>query len=506
MTEKSLRSEFSNPERDADFCAVLRVAEMYAADAAAEKRGVSSFDLMEAAGASVVSLIRGRWAPRSTRVLCGPGNNGGDGFVIARLLLEAGWDVRAALYGDPGKVKGDAATNMEMWRSMGCEIEVLKPEFLTGRPLVVDALFGAGLDRALDNTARQIVDIINREALTCIAVDIPSGVNGDTGQIMGEGVGAPHCAATVTFFREKPGHLMYPGRAICGEVRVADIGIPDSVLADIAPKVSKNTPDLWTLPSARWSDHKYTRGHGIVVGASGVTGAPRLAARAARRVGAGLVTLAVPSLAIPIYAASEPGAFVTALDSGEDLAAVLSDPRRNGVLIGPGCGVGPDLAVQVLQILGADKMVILDADALTSFEDDPGQLFSAIRRCSAPVVLTPHHGEFERLFGAGEDKLSSAIAAAKMSGAVVAYKGADTVVADPAGRASIAANAPPWLATGGTGDVLAGFVLGLLVQGMPAWEAAAAAVWLHGAAAIFAGRGLIAEDLPEALPKVLKNL
>jgi len=480
--------------------AVLSVAEMYAADQAAAASGVNTLDLMEAAGQGVAGVVRARWPRQPIAVLCGPGNNGGDGFVIARLLANDGWNVRLALLGPAAELRGDAAVNAKRWRG---KIEPLSVNVLDHAPLVIDALFGAGLSRDVTGVAREVVERINAEKLSCIAVDVPSGVAGDTGDILGV---APQCAATVTFFRKKPAHLLYPGRASCGDITVVDIGIPDSVLADIAPRTAHNTPGLWALRTPRWDDHKYARGSAIVVGGGDMTGAARLAARAARRAGAGLLTLAVPSAAVHIYAASEPGCFVQPLDSASDLDRILSDQRRNGVLIGPGAGVGMATCVNTLSILATDKAVVLDADALTSFRDDPAQLFTAIKRRSAPVVLTPHQGEFERLFKVAGSKLARARAAAIESGAVVVLKGSDTVVASPDGRAAISDNAPPWLATGGTGDVLAGLVLGLLVQGLSAWEGACAAVWLLGAAGGYLGPGLIAEDLPEALPRVLKSL
>ncbi len=488
---------------------VLSVAEMYAADKAAEARGVASWDLMEAAGAAVARLIKERWERQPVAVLCGPGNNGGDGFVIARLLAEAGCDVRLALLGPVTELRGDAALNAKKWRGA---ILPLAPDVLEGRTLVVDAIFGAGLTRGLSGAVRAVVERINADKLTCVAVDVPSGVAGDTGLVLPTdtepGV-APQCVATVTFFRRKPAHFLYPGRALCGDVVVADIGIPETVFDKIAPTTFHNTPGLWALPQPGWQDHKYSRGHGVIIGSAATTGAARLAARGARRAGAGVITMAVPASVVPIYAADAAGVFVTAADSVESLDALLADRRRNGVLIGPGAGVGPETAVRVVKILHAERAVVLDADALTSFEDDPDQLFKAIRRQKAPVIMTPHGGEFARLFKSipkTGDKLTQARAAAALSGAVVILKGPDTVVAAPDGRAAIADNAPPWLATAGSGDVLAGFALGLLVQGMPGWEAACAAVWLHGACGARFGRGLIAEDLPEALPKVLESL
>ncbi len=484
--------------------AVLSVAEMYAADKAAAAAGVPSLDLMESAGLAVARLVQTRFMPQPVTILCGPGNNGGDGFVAARLLAEAGWPVRLGLLGSVAELKGDAAASAARWRGT---VHALSVDLLDGQPLVIDALFGAGLSRPLDGVARAVIERITADQLSCVAIDVPSGVQGDSGLVLGV---APRCALTVTFFRLKPAHLLFPGRDLCGEVSIADIGIPDGVLTAIAPKTLRNRPGVWTLPAPHWKDHKYVRGHGVVVGSALMSGAARLAARGARRAGAGLLTFAVPQAAFQLYAADAAGAFVHAVDTLEDLDTVLADKRRNGVLIGPGAAPGPDTAMRVLKVLAANRAVVLDAGALASFEDDPQQLFTAIRRQSAPVVMTPHDGEFARLFkGAGfaeGGKLARARAAATASGAVVVFKGPDSVVAAPDGRAAIADNAPPWLATGGSGDVLAGIILGLLVQGMLGWEAACAGVWLHGAAASRFGRGLIAEDLPEELPKVLKSL
>ncbi len=487
-----------------DECAILSVAEMYAADKAAEATGVPSLALMESAGAAVANLIAAKWPRKRVLVLCGPGNNGGDGFVAARRLAERGWPVQVALATEVASLNGDPAVNAARWNDIG-PISSLSRELLTDDPLVVDALFGAGLSRPLEGATADVVAAINHRALTCVAVDVPSGVEGDTGEILG-GI-APRCAATVTFFRPKPAHFLYPARALCGELVVADIGIPQSVLTRIRPRTAHNAPPLWRLPRWTWSDHKYDHGYGIVFGGDAMTGAARLAARAARRVGAGLLRLAVPAASVAQYAAAEPGAFVQALETEADLEELLADRRRNGVLIGPGAGVGQTTRRRVLRILASGRAAVIDADALTSFADEPALFFAAIAAAKAPVVLTPHDQEFARLFGAPTgSRLTRARAAAARSGAVIVLKGADTVVAAPSGAASIASNAPVWLATGGTGDVLAGLVLGLLVQGLEGWEAANAAVWLHGEAGRRIGRGLLAEDLPEALPGVLADI
>lgn len=484
--------------------AILTVGEMARADQAAARAGTPTLDLMEAAGTAVAKLAQTRWARRPVAVLCGPGNNGGDGFVVARLLAAAGWPVRLALFGEEHALKGDAAVNARRWRTIG-DIEAGTGSILADKPSVIDALFGAGLDRALEGAARDAVDRINAENLACIAVDVPSGVNGDTGEIMGA---APVCAVTVTFFRPKPAHFLYPAKAHCGDVTVADIGIPATVLAEIAPRTARNTPALWALPRPSWRDHKYARGSVIVVGGGEMTGAARLAGRAARRIGAGMLTFAVPPAAADIYAIAEAGALIQRIAAPADMDRVLGDSRHKGVLIGPGLGRGPEACAAVLRVLASDKAVVLDADALSSFAGVPEPLFAAIKARAAPVVITPHTGEFSRLFGdpAGQGKLKLARTAAQASGAFVVLKGPDTVIAAPDGRAALSDNAPPWLASGGTGDVLAGMVAGLLVQGMGGFEAACAGVWLHGAAGVACGRGLIAEDLPEALPNILKSL
>jgi len=483
---------------------LLSTEQMYAADNLAAKSGVETLSLMEAAGRHVAEAIRARWQACPTVVLCGPGNNGGDGFVAARLLGEAGWDVRVALLGSRDALKGDAAAMARRWT--GTVVE-LTPGCLEGRELVVDAVFGAGLGRDITGDIAATLDDIGRRGLDCVAVDIPSGVDGDTGRVLGI---AAQAALTVTFLRRRPGHLLVPGRFFCGDVLVRDIGIPETVLGDVAPSCYENTPDLWCdqFPTPEGDTHKHKKGHAVVVsGGMSATGAGRLAARGALRIGAGLVTVLSPPDALAINASQLTAVMVGAFDGSEALSRQLSDARRNAVLIGPGGGVSEETRAAVLAALGLGKSCVLDADALTSFEGRAGELFSAL---TGNCILTPHEGEFARLFGAGvdptADKLTRARAAAKAAGAIMVLKGPDTVIAAPDGRAAINANAPPTLATAGSGDVLAGFCLGLLAQGMPAFEAACAAVWLHGAAAAAFGQGLISEDISEALPGVLRAL
>jgi len=477
--------------------ALLSVADMYAADAAAARAGTPGLTLMENAGRAVAQAIVRRWAPRPVAVLCGPGNNGGDGFVVARLLAEAGWPVRLGLLGARERLRGDAAAMAARWEH---PVEPLDLALLDGEPLVVDALFGAGLTRPLEGPALALAEASVARELPCVAVDIPSGIHGDTGAVLG---GSFAAAVTVTFGRPKYGHLLLPGREHAGELVVADIGIPAAAIDGLALRVYENAPVLWRalLPSPTPGGHKYSRGHALVVGGDGAhSGAARLAARGALRVGAGLVTVFVPEAAVSVYASQFTAVMVASV---AEFGAALADPRRNALLIGPGCGVSPTTRAQTLRALGAGKRCVLDADALSAFRDEPAALFSAL---GPDTVLTPHEGEYRRLFAHEGDKLARARTAAAESGAVVVLKGADTVVATPDGRATINANAPPTLATAGSGDVLAGFILGLLTQGMPAFEAAAAGVWLHGAAAAAFGPGLIAEDLSESLPGVLRKL
>jgi hydroxyethylthiazole kinase-like uncharacterized protein yjeF len=358
-----------------------------------------------------------------------------------------------------------------------------------------------------------MIEAINHASVPVIAVDLPSGINGTSGALMGAAVQADE---TVTFFRRKPGHLLLPGRMHCGRIEVADIGIPESVLGKIRPRIFANRSALWSgqFPVPRPGGHKYARGHAAVVsGGLSHTGAGRLAARGALRAGAGLVTIASPRDALAVHAAANLAIMVRPVDGTGELREFLGDPRINAVVLGPGGGVGSAMQDLVLAALAGERAVVLDADALTSFAGEPSKLFSAIKaRPSSPTVLTPHEGEFERLFrnpastAEMQSKFGRVMRAAAESGAIVLLKGSDSVVAAPEGRVSIGENAPPWLATAGSGDVLAGIVAGLLAQVMPAFEATSAAVWLHGEAGSEAGPGLIADDLPDALRSVYRHL
>jgi hydroxyethylthiazole kinase-like uncharacterized protein yjeF len=487
---------------------LLTTAEMAEADRLAIADGMASMTLMENAGRAVANATSAASHGRRVVVVAGPGNNGGDGFVAARHLAERGFLVRVSFVGDRKRLKGDATLAADRWSGL---VEEATPASLSDCDIVIDALFGAGLAREVEGLPRAMITAMTAAGVPVIAVDLPSGVNGTTGAVMGVAVSATQ---TVTFFRRKIGHLLLPGRLHCGQITVVDIGIPASVLQAVKPRCFANRPELWSqlFPRPAPSGHKYSRGHAVVVsGGIATTGAARLAARGALRAGAGLVTIASPREALSINAASSLAVMVRPVDGTAELAEFLADERRNAVVLGPGGGVGQAQREQVDAALASEAAVVLDADALTSFLS--GGLSEMIaKRANRNVVLTPHAGEFSRLFKAiaddpyVKDKLEKARLAARTSGAVVVFKGADTVVASPDGRASIADNAPPYLATAGSGDVLAGMIGGLLAQGMPGFEAASAAVWLHGAAASEFGPGLIAEDLPDSLSAVYRRL
>src|SRR5499427_5742293 len=429
---------------------LLTTAEMAEADRRTIARGVGGIALMENAGRAIADAIAARHPPGlRVAVVAGPGNNGGDGFVAARILAERGYRVRILLVGNLERLMGDAASAAQRWQG---PTAAAAPAALMPADVIVDALFGAGLDRPVDGVARALIEAMNAASCVC-AVDLPSGINGTTGAVMGLAVKA---AETVTFFRRKVGHVLLPGRLHCGTVRVADIGIPASVLDAITPRIAINSPPLWaqSFPLPRVDGHKYTRGHAVVVsGGPSFTGAARLAARGALRAGAGLVTIASPREALAVNAAANLAVMVRPVDGADELTRFLADPRLNALAIGPGLGVSDATCELVLAALSGERAVVLDADAITSFAKSPQRLATAVEtRSQRATILTPHEGEFSRYFHALDpntkvgSRLERARRAAGVIGAVVLLKGPDTVVAEPGGRASIAANAPAFLA------------------------------------------------------------
>ena len=489
---------------------VLTTAEMERADRLAIAAGTPGFSLMLSAGQAVAAAAMDLAEEGPILVVAGPGNNGGDGFVAAAELAARGREVSVIPLCERDSLQGDAASAARGWKY---PVLPFNPQAIGKPALIIDALFGAGLDRPVKGEPFDMIEAINANGAPVLAVDLPSGINGTTGAVMGTAVRA---VETVTFFRRKPAHLLLPGRLHCGRVRVVDIGIDAAVLDEIAPKTFENVPSSWkgSYPVPTIEGHKYSRGHVVVVsGGIAATGAARLSARGALRAGAGLVTLASPRDALLVNASALTAVMVRPIDTVVEFAELLNERRLNAYVIGPGAGVGERIRDFVLTALSAKRATVLDADALTSFADNPGRLFEAIKNSHDPqVVLTPHEGEFPRLFSDISNKhplrskLERVRDAAVRSGAVVLLKGPDTTVASPDGRATISANAPPWLATAGAGDVLSGMIAGLLGQGVPAFEAASIAVWMHGEAAREAGPGLIAEDLPETLPAVTRRL
>lgn len=463
---------------------LLTPEEMTRADAAAIAGGIPGLTLMEAAGRAVARAVMRRFRPVRTLVLAGPGNNGGDGYVVARLLEQAGWPVAVAALAPP-RPGTDAAAVAARWRGPIADFSTAS---VAQAGLVIDAVFGAGLSKPVEGLA---AEVLGAAAAPVVALDVPSGVDGATGAVRGF---APQATLTVTFFRLKPGHLLHPGRGLCGEVVLADIGLPAGVLAAIAPRAWRNGPGLWRLPRPGADSHKYARGHVAVVAGAGMTGAARLVAGAARRAGAGLLTLLAPDAATAsVLRAGDPGVMVS--EAGAE--SLLADARIGTWVVGP--GLPPDAATRALlrRVIAAGRRVVADAGALRAATGDPEALAGA-------AVLTPHAGEFSAVFGSpGDDRPAAVRAAAARTGAVVVLKGADSIIAAPDGRIVINANAPPWLATGGTGDVLAGIAAGLLAQGMAPFEAACAACFLHGEAADRIGPGLVAEDIANHLKDIL---
>ncbi len=474
---------------------ILTGAQMTAAARAATAAGTPGPVLMERAGAAVAEAILARFAPCRTLVVCGPGTNGGDGYVVARLLAERGWDVGVEALGPPKSA--DAIAAAAKWTGPVGQLSAADPD----AGLVVDALFGAGLDRPLAGQAQRLARASERWRAKVVAIDTPSGLSGDTGARIGD-----ECffaGLTVTFHRRKLGHVLQPGRGYCGEVVVADIG-----LGETPTSLWENDPDLWLarFPWPQVAAHKTQRGRMIVVsGEAWSTGAARLAARAGLRAGAGLVTVLSPPEALMVNAAHLEAVMLRPFETDLELEDIASNVES--AVIGPAAGVTESTLANVLALARTGAALVLDADALTVFRDDPEELFSALDRDD---VLTPHVGEFDRVFPGllkgSPERVSAARAAARRAGAVVLLKGPDTVVAAPDGRAAVNLNGVPWLATAGSGDVLAGFIGGLTAQGMDSFEAACAAAWIHAECGALVGPGLISEDLPALAPKVLKGL
>lgn len=487
---------------------LLTADEMSRAEQITINNGTPSITLMENAGRGVAEEVVRRF-PRGSKVLvcCGPGNNGGDGFVCARTLRERGYHVRLGLLCKPEELRPDPK---EMARRWDETIEKLTPKSLEGAEVIVDAIMGSGLKGPVNGVVAEIIEDAVQRKLPVVAVDVPTGIDPTFGNIHGI---AFEAVSTVTFFRRKTGHVLLPGKRYCGDVRAVDIGIPNSVLAEVSPQTFLNEPDFWLryYPRLKQDGHKYDRGHAVVVsGPMESTGAARLGARAALRIGAGLVSVATSKAAFYINAAQLTSIMLAVYDGAPNLADFLMrDPRLNAVLIGPGAGASQETRDNVAAVLSSEATVVIDADGLTAFEQNPQELFALIQQRQSPTILTPHKGEFDRLFpelGNAESKLEQAKRAAEISGGVVIFKGPDTVVSAPDGLSAITEGSPAWLATAGTGDVLAGIIVGLCAQGMSPFDAAVAAVWMHAEIARTFGPGLVSEDMSDMFPALLQRL
>ncbi|MBC7768013.1 MAG: NAD(P)H-hydrate dehydratase [Phycisphaerales bacterium] len=475
---------------------IITVEQMRAIDSASARAGVATRTLMENAGRAVADAIAARMTPRPTAVLCGPGNNGGDGWVAARALAELGWPVWVETLAPRESLHGDAASAAAAYKGDLFALGVApKPA-----QLYVDALFGAGLTRPLEGEAARLAMTIPPASV--VAVDLPSGIDGDTGIPLSDAYF--RAALTVTFVRKKPAHVLMPSRVFCGEVVVADIGAPDGVVAAQRIDLWENDPALWTLPWPDIDAHKHERGHVVVAsGGRARTGAARLAARAALRSGAGLVTVLSPPDAL-----AENAAQLTAImlrEAGDETAYAEAARTSQAFIIGPAFGTSDAHYKQLCAAIEAEPRcaLVLDADAITLLAPLTHGLTEA-------DVLTPHIGEFRRAFPGVWSNSASRIDAARAAAAYarcnVLLKGPDTVIAAPDGRAVVNATGTPFLATAGAGDVLAGVIAGLIGQGMESFEAACAGAWLHGRAGEALGPGLIAEDLCEQLPAVLDEM
>ena len=476
---------------------ILTVAEMTAADKAAIAAGTPGLTLMRRAGEAVARAVTERWSARPVTVLCGPGNNGGDGFVAAEVLAGAGWSVTLALVGERERLKGDAALAAAAWTGAVVRLE---PGVFSSAELIIDAVFGAGLSKPVDGLVADTLRAAEASGRPIIAVDLPSGLSGDTARPLGF---APRCSVTVTFHRKKPAHVLEPGAGLCGEVVVADIG-----LSTAPTRLFENGPALWgaRFPWPASDAHKHSRGRLIVIsGEMWSTGAARMAARAGLRIGAGLVTVLSPPDALLVNAAHLEAVMLRPFDTDIELEAAATD--ADAAIIGPAAGVNEATVTNLFALARTGAAIVIDADALTAFRDDPEELFSVLDRDD---VLTPHPGEFERVFPgvlkAAPERITAVRQAAGRAHAVVLLKGPDTVIAAPDGRCCVNTNGVPWLATAGSGDVLAGFIGGLVAQGMDSFEAACAGTWIHAQAGSRHGPGLIAEDLPGLAPAVLREL
>lgn len=491
------------------FC--LSREEMKEAEQRAITHGVSGLQMMGCAGREIAKIIKKRFSNKDANilVLCGSGNNGGDGFVVAKHLHHAGYRVHAIAMTSLDQLAPDAlymAKQCNAPKTVYQGDDRFWEEHLAKADLVIDALFGTGLSRPIEGNVFRLIEAVNKSSAKVIAIDIPSGIDANTGGLLGIAMNA---TMTVTFEAKKPGHILQPGKAYVGELQVVGIDIPTDVMASFTPSILRNTPMVWGkhLPIRPEASHKYHAGHLVVRGGEVLQGAAKLVSLSGLRVGAGLVTIAVPSKALPQYCASNLSVMQKPVDTVEEWNQFVSDPRVTAMVIGPGNGVGELTKQLVFASCRLGKSLVLDADGLTSVG---GDIDSLTQLTHDHVVITPHEGEWERCFArklnSQDDKVTRARATASLLKGVVVLKGNDTVIASHDGRIVINDHTTSLLATAGTGDVLSGLIAGLMAAGMKPFEAACAAVWIHGDLALRTGIGMISEDLPDTIPEVLQSL
>lgn len=483
---------------------VLTNGQMAQADSLTIESGIDGYDLMTAAGQHVANFVHDHYPDHDVLVMCGPGNNGGDGFVAARFLQECGHDIRLHSLVPARKFTGDAKKAVKDWNGDISDMKTL-PDIDPDKTIILDAVFGTGLSKPLEEPVISFFKAVRDSGLPVIAVDIPSGVNGNDGSADPHSLKAAH---TLTFFRKKLGHVLMPGMGHCGNIHVLDIGIEDSITEKTGFVCYENDPALWQdkVPKPDQKGHKYSRGHVVMLGGARMTGAIRMASMAAMRSGAGLCTVVADESAGDVYRKDAPHIMFEPLQSLPEFFEHCRDERRNAALIGPGAGLDDPESLKdaVLKLLQSGKKLVLDADALSVFEDGPDRLLKALHE---DCVLTPHEGEFKRLFpGVTGNKLEKTQHAAALCEAVILFKGPDTVIAQQGKTPIINTHATPWLATAGAGDVLAGMIGGFMGQGADVFDAACMASWIHGEAALEFGPGLTAPDIIDGIPAILKKL
>jgi len=482
---------------------ILTNEEMAEADQMTIASGVPSIELMENAGKAVFNNIPIKNIDR-VLLLIGPGNNGGDGFVVARLLIEIGISVDIFFYNN-GKISNDCKINKDKIDSQSFISEIRN---YSSYSYVIDALFGTGFTRKIPSQLEKIFSIVKKNKIPVYAIDIPSGINGNSSIVNGDCL---ECVKTITFFNKKKCHYLYPGKNFCGEVIVEDIGIKTDVFKEMMPKIRNNNPELWIkeFPFPSSFDHKYSRGLLIInCGPIYKTGAARLAGRSAMRVGAGAVKLICDDEAAKVLEPQISVELISVVKEKNEIQQIFKDRKVSSILVGPGNGVNDETKSRTLLALAFVKHVVIDADAITCFEKNPKELFVDTY---PHTILTPHEGEFRRLFGdeiaSIEDKVVKTVEASKLAGSIVVLKGADTIIANPEGQAVINSSEAPYLATAGSGDVLAGIIASLVGDNkMSAFNAACAGTWIHSKLGELIGAGLIAEDLIDNIPLIIKKL